>query len=227
MTDQPRDAAGAPPLPRRGRTPLSSSQHEDKERLEAFLRQRDLRRAKAELARLHTAAREQGVECLNTTFEGIHALYRFRCPAGHEWDRKGDASLQRNACPHCAEASRLTVLDEALRIAKELGGRCLTEHLKFASTEALWCCRHGHRWRAQPREIRHGTWCPECSDQVRLLVLRGKRRRGSCHRQRLHAINDKEDGELEHDTLPIDTALASPVEEHASDVDPLTWLPPV
>ena len=56
-------------------------------------------------------------------------------------------------------------LDRLTAIAKERGGRCLSRAYKGHYVKLLWQCRHLHRWKAQPADIKGGQWCPYCSFQ--------------------------------------------------------------
>jgi hypothetical protein len=47
-------------------------------------------------------------------------------------------------------------LDRLLAIAKERGGRCLSRAYKGHYVKLLWQCRHLHRWKAQPADIKGG-----------------------------------------------------------------------
>ena len=48
-------------------------------------------------------------------------------------------------------------------LAKKKGGKCLSTHYIDSKTHLEWECEHGHRWKAAPRHIKSGSWCPECA----------------------------------------------------------------
>lgn len=47
-------------------------------------------------------------------------------------------------------------------IAKDRGGRCLSNSYINAKTKLEWKCNEGHNWSATPDGIKRGRWCPEC-----------------------------------------------------------------
>ena len=57
-------------------------------------------------------------------------------------------------------------------LAKERGGRCLSKKYLNGSIELEWCCANGHRWKAIPKVLVNGSWCPTClTKQSRQVVL--------------------------------------------------------
>ena len=70
------------------------------------------------------------------------------------------------------------------RIAKERGGRCLSNKYINVHTKLKWKCAEGHQWEAQPSHIKTGTWCPYCNRNVKLTIEEmqkiAKSRGGKC-----------------------------------------------
>ena len=58
------------------------------------------------------------------------------------------------------------------QIAKERGGRCLSDTYVNAHTLLFWECRHGHRWRATPNKVQQGRWCPVCASGLGERICR-------------------------------------------------------
>lgn len=49
------------------------------------------------------------------------------------------------------------------QIARERGGKCLSDSYVNSMTKLLWECSEGHLWEARPGDVKNGkTWCPEC-----------------------------------------------------------------
>jgi hypothetical protein len=53
------------------------------------------------------------------------------------------------------------------RLARNRRGRCLSTRYINNRCPLLWRCKRGHRWKAQPSNVKggkhkRGTWCPEC-----------------------------------------------------------------
>ena len=57
-----------------------------------------------------------------------------------------------------------------LALAKERGGRCVSEIYYNSNTPLAWRCAWGHEWSAVPASIRKGSWCPECAGVKRLTI---------------------------------------------------------
>lgn len=61
--------------------------------------------------------------------------------------------------------SRSGSLIRMQQIAKALGGRCLSKKYRGyegRDRELRWQCKKGHRWKAIPRDVISGKWCPAC-----------------------------------------------------------------
>ncbi len=91
---------------------------------------------------------------------GRHAIYRFRCVDGHEWDRAGARVLRfkRLECPHCRQQTRLARIRD---IARAMGGDCLESTFQGARPHRLVCAR-GHTWSEREYKLQRGYWCPQC-----------------------------------------------------------------
>src|SRR6266542_2218690 len=62
-------------------------------------------------------------------------------------------------------------LDDAIRIAKSLEGKCLSEEYINSKTLMLWECNKKHQWTAQFNSIKHRhTWCPYCAKKKKLDI---------------------------------------------------------
>ncbi len=55
-------------------------------------------------------------------------------------------------------------LEEALRVAAERGGQCLSTSYLNTAVKMHWVCHRGHSWHAPFATIRAGHWCPECAN---------------------------------------------------------------
>jgi len=52
-------------------------------------------------------------------------------------------------------------------IAKDRGGKCLSQTYINANDKLLWQCRKGHRWESTPGSIKSDTRCPFCAKKVK------------------------------------------------------------
>jgi hypothetical protein len=80
-------------------------------------------------------------------------------------------------------------IEEMRQIAKERGGRCLSDNYINVRTKLLWQCSKGHQWRTTSDVIKTGCWCPICgrkkSAEARKLGIEAmrqlaKERGGKC-----------------------------------------------
>ncbi len=121
------------------------------------------------LIRLRTAAQAQGGDCLDEVYLGQSARYRFQCREGHVWKTAGQNVLNGGWCRACHNESRRLGIESMQAVARERGGRCLSETYINKSRRLTWECHHGHVWQTSPRSIFAGHWCPSCAilDRVR------------------------------------------------------------
>jgi hypothetical protein len=54
------------------------------------------------------------------------------------------------------------MLSQLQTIARERGGKCLSNYYVNDNTKLLWECAEGHQWEAIPNSIKNGRWCPIC-----------------------------------------------------------------
>lgn len=114
------------------------------------------------LAQLRAAARQAGIQCLDTGWRGSHARYRLRCAQGHEFIRSPDALGNKGIiCPECRDNARLARINAA---AAQRGGRCLETRYLGKNARYRFVCAEGHQWTILPSPIVHaGTWCRRCA----------------------------------------------------------------
>ncbi|VXB34256.1 conserved hypothetical protein [Burkholderia sp. 8Y] len=86
-------------------------------------------------------------------------------------------NIKRGAwCPQCAWIERRHTIEEMHAIARERGGRCLSDEYVNGSIKLEWLCKLGHAWHAQPASILAGTWCPACAYLSRCLTDEARRK---------------------------------------------------
>lgn len=112
-------------------------------------------------------AAQMGGRCLSRKYVNNHTKLRWRCAAGHEWTgiplnvRKGEW------CPKCGAAraadKRRSSIEVMRALASGRGGECLSEKYVNSGKKLRWRCGEGHEWEATPRDVKAGSWCPECS----------------------------------------------------------------
>ncbi|MDB5793485.1 MAG: uncharacterized protein JWQ80_3509 [Massilia sp.] len=120
------------------------------------------------LARLHAASQAKQGVCLSPEYVLARTPYRFRCQQDHEWQAPGQRIFRGSWCPTCATERKRLSIDEMRTLARQRGGRCLSEHYKNSVSKLQWECHRGHQWHATPSSATAGHWCPTCAhfDQI-------------------------------------------------------------
>lgn len=96
---------------------------------------------------------------------GKHTILLVRCKndASHTFEIEANSVRSGRGCKYCSKNVRLTI-HHAFSLARERGGKCLSDSYSTARTPLLWQCGFRHRlWKATYDHVRQGTWCPECS----------------------------------------------------------------
>jgi len=70
-------------------------------------------------------------------------------------------------------------------IAREHGGRCISDAYVSTDTKLRWECAKGHQWEATPYKVKNsGQWCPKCAPNARPtfpeMKLLAKAKGGRC-----------------------------------------------
>ncbi|CAG8538737.1 17145_t:CDS:2 [Cetraspora pellucida] len=119
---------------------------------------------KLSLSDAQITAKKRNGKCLSTQYINAKSPLEWKCKKGYTWS----ASLNRikdygKWCPHCAGNIRLT-LKEAIIIAEDRGGKCLSNQYINIITPLLWQCNKSHIWYASLGNIKNrNTWCPQCA----------------------------------------------------------------
>ncbi len=133
-------------------------------------------------------------KCLTKDFTFDKDILKVKCKFSHEFKIAVKDIKHGNWCRKCAiekraEKRRLTI-DDMHELAKKKGGKCLSKVYKSSHTSLLWECSRGHSWEARPSNVKHGTWCPFCPDEIQKentllkhfekVVSIAKRKNGKC-----------------------------------------------
>ena len=88
-------------------------------------------------------------------------------------------------------------MHELQKVAKEKGGKCVSQVYLGARENLFWECAKGHRWEATPDNVKRGTWCPDCVnenqkkhtiEELRALAIE---REGKCHSSEYLGVSAK------------------------------------
>jgi hypothetical protein len=143
-------------------------------------------------AMIAIAASRKG-HCLSAEYVNVETPLSWECQASHVWTATPHSIRHGSWCPQCARNQRLK-LEEMQALARERGGRCLSEKYVNNHSALLWECKQGHKWKAQPsnvkpRKHKAGTWCLACFNLRRQFRTKGsiekmqavaRKRAGTC-----------------------------------------------
>ncbi|MEE9213964.1 MAG: hypothetical protein V3U54_04095 [Thermodesulfobacteriota bacterium] len=134
-------------------------------------------------------AKERGGKCLSDTYVNNKTPLLWKCSEGHQWKAKPDGVKNKDTwCQKCFNKrrgkSRRLNIQMMQEIAKQRGGKCLSETYVNVHTKLRWECSEGHRWEAQPANIKSNKWCPDCGGVVKRTIEEMRRvaeeRGGKC-----------------------------------------------
>ncbi len=113
-------------------------------------------------------ATERGGKCLAGVYTNAATKLLWECHKGHQWEAAPYNVKSGTWCPYCARKKKYTI-EQMRQLAKEHGGKCLSDEYKNTHTKMLWECSKGHRWATSLTNIRHyDRWCPSCSETKRV-----------------------------------------------------------
>ena len=116
-------------------------------------------------------AKKMGGECLSVKYTNVNSKIKWRCSKGHIWKSLPLSVKKGHWCKICGiekrAASQRMTINEMQKIAKDRGGKCLSNEYTNNRTKLEWKCSDGHRWFATPGKVKgnkgkKGTWCRKC-----------------------------------------------------------------
>lgn len=123
-------------------------------------------RLKGSLQDMQGIAKNRGGLCLSNSYEDSQQKLLWQCKSGHQWQAVPANITRGQWCPQCA-GSLPRSLEDAMEVARNRGGKCLSTTYINNNTPMLWLCELGHQWEASFNSIKdNGTWCPECSTGI-------------------------------------------------------------
>lgn len=106
------------------------------------------------------AQKKNGI-CLSKKYKHSHSKLKWKCKENHIWHATPTSIKSNCWCPYCVGQGKKTIKDMR-KMAKENGGRCLSQKYIKANVKLKWKCINGHTWKATPNSIKTGSWCPHC-----------------------------------------------------------------
>ncbi len=108
-------------------------------------------------------AQKRGGKCLSEAYINTDTKLLWECAEGDQWEAAPHGIKAGDWCPYCAGNAKGTI-EEMQRIAKERGGKCLSETYISNKKKLLWECAKGHMWEATPHSIKDSAhWCQKCA----------------------------------------------------------------
>ena len=109
-------------------------------------------------------ASERGGTFISTSFKSVNERYEWRCMNGHQWSAAPTDVMKGTWCRKCSFNSKKAKISEAMDIATQRGGRCLSADMYDSYSKLLWECAEGHQWEARFNNVKNSkSWCPECA----------------------------------------------------------------
>ncbi len=119
-------------------------------------------------------AKIKGGSCLSEKYINSKTHLLWQCKEGHNWKATSSNILRGKWCPKCAGKEKLDI--EIFRtIAKNKGGKLISNQYENIEANMEWECSEGHRWMATGHNVKlHNTWCKTCSgnDEIGLEKLK-------------------------------------------------------
>ena len=109
---------------------------------------------------MHQLAKKRSGKCLSKVYLNNSSRLLWECDKGHQWEAIYSSIKRGSWCPVCRSTKH--TISDMRQLAKEYDGKCLSSQYVNLRTALLWECKSGHRWKAQPRRIKEGSWCREC-----------------------------------------------------------------
>lgn len=110
---------------------------------------------------MHALAQLHGGKCLSKNYIDNKTKLKWECSEGHRWETRPDIIRRGSWCKICknkeAAKKRKLSIEEMRCVAKDRGGKCLSKVYTDAHSKLEWECKHGHRWKATPNNIKNGS----------------------------------------------------------------------
>ena len=116
---------------------------------------------KLTIEEMHAIAKSRGGKCLSKKYINNNTYLKWECKKGHNWSAVPLSIIKGSWCAQCAGKKKLTI-EKMESIAKSRGGKCLSKKYINNNTYLKWECEQGHQWKASPKTIKRGSWCPKC-----------------------------------------------------------------
>ena len=116
----------------------------------------------------------KGGKCLSDKYINSSTKLELECIDGHRWMTKPSAIIRGTWCAKCHDKQRGNIrrkhtIEMFQKIAKDRGGKCLTEIYIHITGKLEFECANGHKWKAAAYDIKRGGWCRICVHKEKSL----------------------------------------------------------
>ncbi|MCP4130769.1 MAG: hypothetical protein GY754_07290 [bacterium] len=129
-------------------------------------------------------AKARGGKCLSEKFIDVVTKLKWECKEGHTWEAIPASVKGGSWCKKCVHNKNKLTIEEMREIAKDRGGKCLSNTYINEKSKLKWECKEGHSWESTPDSVKRGSWCAECAGKKKLTIEEMKRiakkRGGKC-----------------------------------------------
>lgn len=150
-------------------------------------------KARLTLKEMQKIAKKKGGKCLSKRYINNSTNLKWQCKERHKWEATPGNIKSGKWCPICrrkegAEKQKDSI-EHMQKIAKKKGGKCLSRKYVDNHTKLHWQCKKGHKWWAEPGNIKQDHWCPICgikkraksqSDTIEHMRRIAKKKGGKC-----------------------------------------------
>lgn len=117
-------------------------------------------------------ARERNGKCLSDKYVNNRTKMLWECEFGHRWYAVW-ANVYNNGswCPWCI--GRVVTIDDAIKIAKENGGECLSTEYVNSASKMKWKCSVGHVFSKSYGSVKNSKqWCKFCNGFYNINIVK-------------------------------------------------------
>ncbi len=101
---------------------------------------------------------------LLSEYRSVGSNLTIKCSKDHVFDSTLSRIKYHNSwCKYCFLDGRRNTIEQAKKLAKSRGGKCLSEQYKNVYSVLEWRCEKQHTWKARYNNISNGLWCPFCA----------------------------------------------------------------
>ena len=124
------------------------------------------------IEKLYKIAKKNGGQCLSKKYINNRQKITWQCQKKHIWTASYIMLKKGRWCPICKKfMNNLDNINLLKKIAKQNGGKLLSDNYIDNQTNLLWECEFGHTWIATPSNIKnYNTWCMKCSGKQKLTI---------------------------------------------------------